>query len=93
MKIESFTETDPAKVKPCLFCGSVGVEMHSDEMDGWLRFACLECNASVEVRLIPGLELEGREREAFEHGLEGWNRSMCFYRLPREKRRKNNDTN
>jgi len=83
---ESFAETDPEKVEPCPFCGNIGVEMHDGETYRWRFIACIECSSSVEVRLIPGLELEGREREAFEHGLEGWNRSMCFYRSPREEK-------
>jgi len=69
------TETDPAKVKPCPFCGSIGVEMHDGETYRWRIVACLECSASIEVRYCTfgDATIEELERQTFERGLETWN--------------------
>lgn len=72
-----FYEIDPTKVKPCPFCGSVGIEMCIDAAArGWQVVVCLECSASIEVRVIPaGRELTPEEinRQTFERGLDLWN--------------------
>lgn len=68
------TEIDPTKVNSCPFCGGIVVEMHDDgETYCWRFVACLECSASVEIHLIPGLKPEERERETFKRALEKWN--------------------
>lgn len=68
-------ETDPNKVKPCPFCGSVGVEMYDGVTCHWRIVACIECSVSIEVRscTFGDATNEELERRTFERGLETWN--------------------